>query len=515
MRYPGTYKIPLVIGNCYQGGSIVSPVSQANNVEYGTGTIEVKDGGNVLSFDYKYGSNTFVNYNGDYVNSSNCIITNARTAEIFWHDFQHVETNEEINVIPEESLSIVTEGGLQFLKFKVDEDLIQQGNAVLAVRDAAGDIIWSWHIYITDRNWRHDVTMLTNYQGNEYFVSDYNLGYVEKCAKGNNTYPERYMKIRIHQPEGGLYREVTVKQNDFTSDVNRNHDWDTRYQWGRKDAMPGTVETYDYLGTYFPTSGYTKSGSSYRWGISAGASYADAIKNPDKRYAAGTGNYTGLWSNAIYANAWSAKNDKIATSGGSSNYISPVDNRVVTKTIYDPCPPGFCVPPSGVFTGFTKNGKNDGGTGNMNISNETNKLSSPSGTTKSGEAFKGNGYSFYSNGGSGASSGPTIFFPTTGRNKDGGSLADWRDNFGFVWSATPGIPGYAGSDTRDPLTGQVCCYHLSFNSSNVRPVIANIQTMPQSVRPMEDPAMHNHIDHEDSDIRPYDNQDDENLRLNN
>lgn len=299
VRYPGTYKIPLVIGNCYQGGSIVSPVSQANNVEYGTGTIEVKDGDNVLSFDYKYGSNTFVNYNGDYVNSSNCIITNARTAEIFWHDFQHVETNEEINVIPEESLSIVTEGGLQFLKFKVDEDLIQQGNAVLAVRDAAGDIIWSWHIYITDRNWRHDVTMLTNYQGNEYFVSDYNLGYVEKCAKGNNTYPERYMKIRIHQPEGGLYGEVTVKQNDSTSNVNRNHDWDTRYQWGRKDAMPGTVETYDYLGTYFPTSGYTKSGSSYRWGISAGASYADAIKNPDKRYAAGTGNYTGLWSNAI------------------------------------------------------------------------------------------------------------------------------------------------------------------------------------------------------------------------
>lgn len=53
------------------------------------------------------------------------------------------------------------------------------------------------------------------------------------------------------------------------------------------------------------------------------------------------------------------------------------------------------------------------------------------------------------------------------------------------------------------------------NGSAVNVLYANTLTSTQSVRPMEDPAMHNHIDHEDSDIRPYDNQDDENLPLNN
>ena len=499
VRFPGTYKIPLVIGNCYQRGSIVTP--QTTSVAEGTGSITVRDNDKSKSFSFRYGPETFVNYMGQPVNSDNCIITNAKTAEIFWHDFQYVETNEEIKVIPEESLSIVTEGGLQFLKFKVDEDLIQQGNAVLAVRDAAGDIIWSWHIYITDRNWIDEVTKITNYAGNEYFVANYNLGYVEKCAAGHYTYPERYMKIRIYQPEGGLYGEVTVTQHDgeVEVDIAKNLDWDTRYQWGRKDAMPGTVAANSTLGTYFPASGYTKSGTIYKWILSAGASYALAIKNPDKRYAAGADNYNGLWSNAIYANAWSATNNKLATEGGESqaNGMAPIDERPVVKTIYDPCPAGFCIPPSGAFTGFTKTGKNDV-EGNI------------SGSFNNSYNAKPNGYSFYTDG---WKTGNLIIFPATGRNRDSGS-AEWSTN-GYVWSATPGIPGWDGTGTRSEVVWHPCSYHLSFNSSKIRPAIANNQMMPQAVRPMEDPAIFDRINHGNSDVRPYDNQDDENLRLNN
>lgn len=501
VRFPGTYKIPLVIGNCYQRGSIVTP--QTTSVAEGTGSITVRDNDKSKSFSFRYGPETFVNYMGQPVNSDNCIITNAKTAEIFWHDFQYVETNEEIKVIPEESLSIVTEGGMQFLKFKVDEDLIQQGNAVLAVRDAAGDIIWSWHIYITDRNWLNEVTKITNYTEKKYIVANYNLGYVEKCAAGNYTYPERYMKIRIYQPEGGLYGEVIVKQNKGKVDIAKNLDWDTRYQWGRKDAMPGTVAANSTLGTYFPASGYLKNmegdnANKYKWSLSAGASYAVATKEPNKRFAHST--MDGLWSNAIYANAWSATNNKLATEGGESqaNGMAPIDERPVVKTIYDPCPAGFCIPPSGAFTGFTKTGKNDV-EGNI------------SGSFNNSYNAKPNGYSFYTDG---WKTGNLIIFPATGRNQDGGSV-QWSTN-GYVWSATPGIPGWDGEEgtTRSEVTWHPCSYHLSFNSSKIRPAIANNQMMPQSVRPMEDDVIYDRISHGNSDIRPYDDKGTENRNFN-
>ena len=129
----------------------------------------------------------------------------------------------------------------------------------------------------------------------------------------------------------------------------------------------------------------------------------------------------------------------------------------------------------------------------------------------------GNGYSFYSYGKNGASGGTTIFFPATGRNQDGGSK-EWGTN-AYVWSATPGIPGYNGTGKRDQyVTGRACGYHLSFKSDLVRVVIANAQSMPQSVRPMEDIAFHSTdiINHEDSDVRPYeDNDTPEIINLNN
>lgn len=519
VRYGGTYKLPLVIGNCYQKGEIKSPLDACENVNYGKDTITINDAfgdaeDGKRSYEYHFGASTFVNYMGTKVTSSNCIINNAQSAKIFWHDFQHVETNDKLDVIPEESLSIVTEGGLQFLKFKVDEDLIQQGNAVLAVYDGpngTGNIIWSWHIYITDRNWLGEITTVTNYEGHEFPLANYNLGYVEKCAAGEANYLIRKMKIRVYQPEGGLYGEVIVTQNGHGPvPIDKNRDWDTKYQWGRKDAMPGTVETGTTLGTYFPTEGYEKNGSAYKW--SGTYTYADAIKNPGKRYASNSGTYVtptqGAWSNSLYSNAWSATNSQIASNSGAENYISPRDDRIVVKTIYDPCPPGFCMPPSAAFTGFAKTKDTDATGGNRNISGSFN---SPTGMTG------GNGYSFYSNGKNGASSGTTIFFPATGRNQDGGSK-EWG-NFGFVWSATPGIPGYSGSGTRDTnVTGRACGYHLSFKSDLVRVVIANVQMMPQSVRPMEDIAFHGTdiINHEDSDVRPYeDNDTPEVINLNN
>ena len=51
----------------------------------------------------------------------------------------------------------------------------------------------------------------------------------------------------------------------------------------------------------------------------------------------------------MYFNLWNADNN---TNGKNFN-----DNPV-TKTVYDPCPAGFTLPPSNAFTGFTTTGEN-------------------------------------------------------------------------------------------------------------------------------------------------------------
>lgn len=495
VRYAGTYKIPLVIGNCYQWGSIVVPNSGTD--EEGSITVDGQE------FKYSYGPGAFVDYNGANFKEggANPIIKNAKSAKMVWHDFEDVKSKKPLDVI--KNYKVTTEAdanNLYYLTFTVDRNLIQQGNAVLAVMDEEGRVIWSWHIYITDRNWMHDVTMLTNYQGVEYFIANYNLGYVEKRMKGQFNYKKRWMRVLVRQPESGLEDFFTITQNDGNGENQFNFDWDTKYQWGRKDALPGasdngsiayssqSIPITKFYGDYVKTTGR--------------ADRKVSIQQPGTRYA---GDNKGRWetTDKVYVNAWSENNTKLVSNRSSEHPSGDqCDNSPVKKTIYDPCPPGFCMPPSGAFTGFTLTGQN-GGTRNMK------------GSVDDDGNGNGRGYTFYSYGKSGATdaqrkSSPTVFFPFVGRRLSG-DLSNWGTN-SWIWTATIGVP-YNNSDPNTHV--KFCSYHLSMNGSSVNVLYANTLTSTQSVRPMEDPSMHDHIDHEDSDIRPYDNKDDENLRLNN
>lgn len=57
-------------------------------------------------------------------------------------------------------------------------------------------------------------------------------------------------------------------------------------------------------------------------------------KMPSKRYSS----YMNLW-NAIQNIEYNSK--------------TPIEDQTVVKTIYDPCPPGFCLPPAILFSGMS------------------------------------------------------------------------------------------------------------------------------------------------------------------
>lgn len=496
VRYPGYYKFPLVMGNTIKNGDIHAPeeYSCADDCSYFRVTVS-KGTKPDMVFDkfvkgyYFTGKQTFVDYNDNLVTASNYKV-NPSTTAVLWHDFQHTEKNTELSVI--KNVAITTDGADdyvdKFVTFYVDKKTIQQGNAVIAVKDGDGKIMWSWHIYVTDADWTTESVAMTNAasQGLSFTMAPANLGYVERARKGQtHTYPTRYTRVIFKQADSEMTDSITITQNKhtFTIDI---HDffWDTKYQFGRKDAFPGTGiwttgTTFDNEGSpakfdpfnnkYYPQGTYNP-----RAVKETGYTYGEAHQKPLDRLHLGDGAKTdtvlnGAWSWRFYANAWNATQQKPRVGPKAPGYYEPQgldspmwDYSNVEKTIYDPCPPGFKIPPSGAFYNFS--------------------------TLKYGDF--NSGLTFVDKLTSG-----TLFFPATGRLQDTGLRNYERRS--WIWAATSAIQSdlfYGDGDTRNgnhsDQSGLAGGTHLSYNYSGSNKSVSNSThnnaVMPQSVRPIMD-----------------------------
>lgn len=100
-------------------------------------------------------------------------------------------------------------------------------------------------------------------------------------------------------------------------------------------------------------------------------------------------------------------------------------NNVATatkKTIYDPCPPGFCVP-----------------TGNLYyFMGNTSSRSDATFTTGQGKTWSASTYSAYT-------TGNDLFFPAAGYRSDGDGSLSSVGSSGYYWSASP-YSAYHGRD---------------------------------------------------------------------
>ena len=178
-----------------------------------------------------------------------------------------------------------------------------KGNALLATRNRSGDICWSWHIWCTDSPKQKRMYDL---EENEYALLDRNLGATSAdAADGDKTW--------------GLY-----------------------YQFGRKDPLKGYV------------------------GIAADLQESqenvyESIKNPTAFY--GMGSKTAEWFNTgpnlsfVTADLWGNPSYKWQANQDFPvpPHDFPASRSELKKTIYDPCPPGYMVPPPMAWEMITKN----------------------------------------------------------------------------------------------------------------------------------------------------------------
>ncbi|TCO94905.1 hypothetical protein EV202_1041, partial [Bacteroides heparinolyticus] len=399
---PGTYRLPLVYGNAVDYVKVPGGPNPGWNTSAYTSTAS---GSNVL--------NPFINHLGagitnPYIyNNANCT---PNSCTLVWQD--------EANLVTDVALS--SDG--HFLTFTVNQATIHQGNAVVAVRDASNTVLWSWHIWVTD--YRPGTTgttttpdkEITNYQGHRYKIMAVNLGW---CDEKEEIYAERTVQVRFRQTGTGATQTITVKQKAHTITEFGNN---TYYQWGRKDPFVGVL-VQEINKTWYDAGGNVKTNqtpptSSFLY---YNACITSGITRPNTFCTNSNMDYE-------YANLWSA--DNTVYTAYTAN-----DNPVV-KTIYDPCPAGYKMPPNNVYTGFTTTGQYADSSSEFNVQGSWN-----------------NGWNFHC----GLNfTGDTVFFPASGFRYYNSAVPINVGSHVYYWLAGPNGTYYG-------------CY-LTFRSFYVRPL---------------------------------------------
>lgn len=229
------------------------------------------------------------------------------------------------------------------------------------------------------------------------------------------------MRVKIQQTVANGGEKQTTYINITQKTGGEKEVSSTYYQFGRKDPFP--IQRYET--------------GAYNVPKKAGAQeISTLIQNPGTFYYVTESPYS-AYKNA-YNNLWSMNN-----TGTSFN-----DNEVV-KTIYDPCPVGFKMPPSNAFTGFSITGKHP----------ETLVDWRVSGTWDKGWNFKGKGESTNS-----------VYFPATGSRGYSTGYWDDQNEKGRYWSAI------SKDDT------EAC--GLSFSEQELDPLFTDHRAYGYAVRPI-------------------------------
>lgn len=357
---PGYYRIPLVYGNAVKGGT-------TNESSYKT----AHTGTDVLSNFKDHLGNDITT---PYINVQNAS-NPATQASIVWMDLKDLV----------DGLSVTNNGDKSFVNFHVSAANIKNGNAVIAVKSADGTIMWSWHLWF-DHSDALSTIACTNHEGDNFKVTKNILGYTLYKWKSTSYESPRVARMKIEQEVGNGAKKsayITITQSPYAE-----KEYSTAlYQFGRKDAFPGTNTLYE--------STFVENGGD-------NISIVNAIQNPGTFYTDGN-----TWGTEYrYFNLWSMQT------------TSQTDaSKTLVKTVYDPCPVGFSMPPVKTFSGVTTTGTTNTNNKDINALGDWDQ-----------------GWHFYAKD---SSSPSTVYYPAIGsRTAKEGKLYGVKDR-GYYWVGVP------------------------------------------------------------------------------
>ncbi len=325
---PGWYMLPLVYGNAIKDGR--------------TNTSAYKQ--SKSSYNWDYWEKNFKRHDNENIvnpwifksvqDGGNGISRNNLVAAIAWVD---------VPGLFEDHPKIHNEN---YIKFHVLPDNIKQGNALLSVQSEA-KIVWSWHIWITPFD-PYSETAKPAYK-TEGGLFKYALGYIDDGAEYR---AKRIAYIKFTQNATNEERIVRVVQEPYYKrSINGRAVY---YQQGRKEPFPAKAFTSTnsniVAGWYEPKGVNRDATGVYSQINNLGMGYM--IQHPDQFITVPEGvkfptywvsydeyryNY---WNNN---NAWNVS--QTAWGAHSSGLTSGYKYQTI-KTVYDPSPAGFVIPPA-------------------------------------------------------------------------------------------------------------------------------------------------------------------------
>lgn len=239
-----------------------------------------------------------------------------------------------------------------YLVFTINPDYMQQANAVVAVRDAQGKIMWSWHIWVTERTLAEVYHLQDGLDGSDdaYGMMKCNLGWVDGKIVYYNS---RDLDFTFTQDMTGTQKSMAVHQNGAAFDY--KDVGSTYYQWGRKDPLVA-LRNWEHVG-FEDSRLHETSDPKYAYNYTSGTvSLGTAIQNPNIFYTRNAASYID-WLDSPNPSLWDAS----SSSGGQGDR----DKKTSVKTIYDPSPRGYKVPVPRAFSVLVNNGTSVGNSGGV------------------------------------------------------------------------------------------------------------------------------------------------------
>lgn len=439
---PGWYSLPLIYGNAIENG-------RDNKDAY---ICSYSDADFLDNFKNHLNNNITCPYITDHISDEEYGKLKETSAQIVWQDEQNLVS--KVKYISDYYHTTYKKRDIGGIKFYIAPENIKQGNTVIAIKDSEGNVMWSWHIWVTNFDFQKTITVTTNIYGDRgryYELMPVNLGWCSGHDDKVRIFDEHKWKVKIES--GSLSETVEVVKSSHVAFTRGNNLY---YQWGRKDPFWGTnvrwgnKDRWDGQGNslqgnpsrFFQDSdntppeegtiideGQRKNTREY---LNELIKHPDIWHNPPRNKVPGEQNEFST-NNQTYSNLWGWVGD------------SP-DASAKNKTVYDPCPIGYLVPNYNAFSGFAVKRWNDPNTKNYydlycyasNIGiygyDVNKKRIEPSGNQTD------NLYEFYTD----STKVYSIIFPETGyRDWDaaagvyyfGGDNTDGRnEGIGYIWS---------------------------------------------------------------------------------
>lgn len=271
--------------------------------------------------------------NSRYVTTYGVKIEAASYADVVWEATYDGDKTRSVRIIEKEP--VYADGYIYLHTGDVE------GNALVAVYDGGGKLLWSWHLWVSDAEmslseanglqWMdRNLGALTTDMGN---ISNRGMLYqwgrkepflpspAEYVVMPTHSYDDNYDLTETEEEYAAI--QEAIEANRIMVNVNNPQTGDGEYEW-------------EYVGYPAPVA------------LNAPGNIEYALEHPTTFLACRTDIPIGE-----YLFDWYMQQDLMNTSGvmmqSDSQLWGDAEQGTEYKTLFDPCPPGYCVPPRGAF----------------------------------------------------------------------------------------------------------------------------------------------------------------------